>query len=559
MTAYVPGTEGAASILVPLTAVSAANNDANIQAALNAAQTIGYGATVQLFAAAPGPLPIIAPGAAGYTVYSGTRVTWLGGPWRPIGGGMPTLPESVMQVQNTPSNGAVFAGPAWIGGTANSDYGIEMDHIPIDMNAISAHGIALAGRNTRIHDCEIYNWQGAFSALVIGQRVAAAGVTLQENRIWNNTFKIVGGLTGATAGQHAVYISHVTSASRVTDSWIGPENLLAGIGDSAVRCDTGANNNTILNHIYNGVGLTPDISYGDSSGSQIFGNDFDVVSKPGTAASTQTVIQIDAIDSSGIGSGTFFQPTRIYENRMHGNEANGSGASNWQYIAIEATSGSSAADTAYLELHDNVIQQDQAGSGTSSAYFVATGGAANPGISVRWNQGTCIGAFASNIVKATDGGTYAFLRTDAQITNGAAFLTANSGTLSAGSANELTAAVTANLHPGVWLITGQAIVSGASSAGEIDVYVAPASSGGATLAAPFASGFGATMHMLATGNGEGRSFQAVVTVTATGKLDLWVAVPSGMTGTVIANTGGQSGVTGVGTVRMTGITWTQLA
>lgn len=533
---------------------TSAQNKALIDAALAAAATRGNGSLVDIWSQGSGPCLDL----GGHIIPSGTRVTWFGGQWRP---GL--TPESILQLDPATSATYWWAGSVYAAGGSGNDYGINFDHMPLDCNGVSIVPLGLAGRNCRINDNGIYNWQGANSGIVIGQSTPVAGQTLQEVRIRDNELKIIGAGAVAASGRHGIYFIHGTGGSQCTDSWISG-NLISGMGDSAIRVDLGANVNCDLNHIYNPVSNSPDISYGTASGVRIAENEFDESTRPNLNTDTNVIIQVDTLTSvdQGTSGGPFFEPLQILGNRMHADESNGSGAATWQYIKIASTvQGGTGTTNAVARIAGNVITQDMNGSGTSSPYVFGTG-SGNPNLLVYWDPGVVTGPtiFTGSWVQASGGGPAAtVINLAGPLNNGSTFITANTGALTAGSANELTGTVSTKLWTGTYLITGMASISGSSSAGQIDVYVNPATTGGGVLASPFGNGFGASIHALATGNQMSVSFSAVVTVTTSGKFDLWVNVPAAMTGTVIAVAGGSSGVTGAGTIRNTGLAWTQLS
>lgn len=118
-------------------------------------------------------------------------------------------------------------------------------------------------------------------------------------------------------------------------------------------------------------------------------------------------------------------------------------------------------------------------------------------------------------------------------------LASNSGTLTAGSANELSTMTTGTLQPGTYWVAVSVDMSGMTSTGHIDAYVGPSGVSGATLSG---ATIGNTVRYT-SGVDAPISFAGAVTITAAGSLSVFVFPVSGMTGTIIVSAGNQAGAT----------------
>lgn len=136
--------------------------------------------------------------------------------------------------------------------------------------------------------------------------------------------------------------------------------------------------------------------------------------------------------------------------------------------------------------------------------------------------------------------------------SGVVQLSASTGALTAGSANEITGMSTPSLPVGVYNVSVNVDLSGPTSTGHIDVYLAPASVGGATVSSVVQ---GTTLRFT-TGVDAPAVFGAVVTITAAGALSPYVFPVAGMTGTVIVNAGNQAGATAF---KVSQVSWAAVA
>lgn len=138
------------------------------------------------------------------------------------------------------------------------------------------------------------------------------------------------------------------------------------------------------------------------------------------------------------------------------------------------------------------------------------------------------------------------------VTSGVVQLAANSGTLSAGSANEITGLATGAIPPGTYLFTVAVDISGPTSTGHIDVYLAPSASSGAVVS----SAVQGTTLRFTTGVDLSATFSALVTITTGGSMSPYVFPISGMTGTIIAVAANQAGAAAF---KISSVAWEMVA
>lgn len=485
-----------------------------IDVALNNAQSNGNQVTIICIG--------LCPDNGGHIVTAGCKVLMFGGGYRP---GVSSFGNGLQATAAAATPGYMFGGNEYVNNTTHADVGLVFDSVTIDCNSIACHGIILAGRNSTVRYCDVWNWSGAFSGIACGSNTNNADVE-NNNFIDHNIVQIVTPV--ATPGQHCIWIPKAGVACTDTDVCF---NLTNGCGDNEIHFDSGGNNNCYNNH---GSTLVADgscmIFYAVLSGGAIYNNVMDDTSRPNVAGQTNNMFHAAIVELPANNS----RPGSIHDNTFHADESHGvTPAATWNYIQIDATR-STGGRTAYVEIYKNRLQQDAAGAGVSSGYSIGAG--AGNTINLRFDVGTCVGTSGAPL---TPSGTVNITYTTGVQPSSEVHLSANSGTLTAGSPNVvLTSGV---LAPGRYLVVAETVLSGATSANTADIGINPSASGGATLSGVKLA---STSRLVASNPNADIHVSGMLTVTAAGTVDFLIEPVAGTTGTIVALANPTSGLGG---------------